>query len=234
MYHLVNWKKELGGAGITPELGQWENVKSIFPLHNARENQKLLRHLSKRVLLSDADLDKIRDLFGSKVAFYFAFIQTYLVFLSFPAITGVLAWFCLPKYSLAYAIMTSVWCTIFLEYWKIKEIDYSLRWDVRGIHTVKVNRPQFTYEKVTIDEGGRKHYYFPRWKRVSRQLLQIPFILFSALTLGAVIVFVFAIEVLISETYEGPYKDYLVSFSIHIHPIHLTNIVSRNISPPSC
>lgn len=67
MYHLVHWPKDLGGAGISPGIGKWKNVRAIFPLHNQRVNQSLLRHLSKRVFLTTQDLDSIRDLFGSKV-----------------------------------------------------------------------------------------------------------------------------------------------------------------------
>ncbi|KAM0326922.1 hypothetical protein ACHAPQ_007536 [Fusarium lateritium] len=209
VYHIVNWSKDLGGAGITPGTGKWENVKAIFPLHNTKVNQSLLSHLSRRFFLAAEDIDKIRDLHGSKVAFYFAFIQAYIIFLTFPAITGVIAWLWLPRYSLAYGLLTSVWCTVFLEYWKIQETDLSLRWDVKGIHHVKINRPQFKYEREYTDGGGRKHYYFPRWKKVVRQLLQIPFLLFAFLALGVTIVAVFTIEILISETYAGPYKDYL-------------------------
>ncbi|KAF7557109.1 hypothetical protein G7Z17_g860 [Cylindrodendrum hubeiense] len=209
VYHLVNWPKDLGGAGITPGIGKWERVKSIFPLHNTEVNQSLLRHLSKRIFLAPEDLDSIRDLLGSKVAFYFAFIQTYLLFLSIPATTGVIAWLWLPRYSLAYGILTSVWCAVFLEYWKITEVDLSLRWGVNNIQQVKVTRPQFKYDKSYVDKSGRTHYYFPKWKQISRQLLQIPFLLFAMIALGTAIVSVFAIEILISETYAGPYKFYL-------------------------
>ncbi|KAF5972312.1 IST2 [Fusarium coicis] len=209
VYHIVNWSKDLGGAGITPGSGKWENVKAIFPIHNSKVNQSLLKYLSRKFFLSNEDIDRIRNLHGSKVAFYFAFIQTYLLFLTFPAITGVIAWLWLPRYSLAYGILTSVWCTVFLEYWKIQEIDLSLRWNVKGIQHVKVNRPQFKYDYEYVDEGGRKHYYFPRWKKVVRQLLQIPFLIVAFLALGVTIIAVFTIEILISETYAGPYKDYL-------------------------
>lgn len=60
----------MGGAGITPGLGQWKNVKATFPMHNEKVNQALLRRLSKKLLLSVDDLDSIRDLFGSKVCEY--------------------------------------------------------------------------------------------------------------------------------------------------------------------
>ncbi|KAK1995611.1 DUF590-domain-containing protein, partial [Colletotrichum falcatum] len=207
VYHLVNWSKSLGGAGITPESGQWKNVKAIFPLHNEGTNQSLMKHLSKRLFLTLDDIDDIRDLWGPKVAFYFAFIQTYTLFLTFPAITGVIAWVYLSKYSLSYAIATCVWCTIFLEYWKIQEVDLSIRWNVQGVGKVKVNRPQFKYEKIIKDVTGREMHYFPKWKQASRQLLQIPFVLVSAAVLGAIIVLVFAIEVLISVGYDGPNKN---------------------------
>ncbi|KAK1967038.1 DUF590-domain-containing protein [Colletotrichum sublineola] len=207
VYHLVNWSKSLGGAGITPGSGQWKNVRSIFPLHNEGTNQSLMKHLSKRLILTLDDMDDIRDLWGPKVAFYFAFIQTYTLFLTFPAITGVIAWVYLSKYSLSYAIATCVWCTLFLEYWKIQEIDLSIRWNVQGVGKVKANRPQFKYEKVIKDFTGREIHYFPKWKHITRQLLQIPFVLISAAVLGAIIVLVFAIEVLISTGYDGPHKN---------------------------
>lgn len=157
------------------------------------------------------------------------------MFLTFPAITGLIAWLWLPQYSLAYGILTSVWCTVFLEYWKIQEIDLSLRWNVKGIHHVKVNRPQFKYEKEYVDQTGRKHYYFPRWKKVVRQLLQLPFLLIAFLALGLTIVAVFTIEILISETYAGPYKDYLVCPMYDASPPSQP-LTSVGISPndPSC
>ncbi|PQK16217.1 hypothetical protein BB8028_0006g05380 [Beauveria bassiana] len=209
MYHLVQWPKDKGGAGIYPGLDKWANVKSCFPIHNEAVNRALLRHMSSRLWLTTEDLDSIRNLFGSKVAFYFAFIQNYTTFLTFPAVTGVAAWLWLPKYSLAYAVLTSVWCTVFLEYWKLQEVDLSIRWDVRGIHKTKVNRPEFKYEKIIKDAHGREIHYFPKWKHMTRQLVQIPFIAVATVALGAIICAVFGVEVLISETYTGPHQFYL-------------------------
>lgn len=225
--HLVNWPKADGGAAITPGWGRWENVECIFALHNEPANLSLLKQLSSRLILTTADLDQIRNLFGTKVsshsrlprlqcplttkvAFYFAFIQTYVVFLTFPALTGLLAWRLLPNYSLTYAVLTSAWCTVFLEYWKVQEVDLSIRWDVRGVGVVKVSRPQFRWEKKVVDASGRVLHLFPRRKQVLRQLLQIPFMAFSTVVLGAVILAVFALETLISEGYEGPYKKFVV------------------------
>ena len=204
LYHILQWPVDQGGAGVLPGV----EVKSIFALHNDAANQALMRHLSRRLILTTDDYDKIRDLFGTKVAFYFAFIQTYFIFLTFPAFTGVVTWLVLPKYSLAYAILTGVWCTVFLEYWKLQEIDLSIRWNVRGVNKVKINRPNFRYDSVIV-ESGRTMHYFPKRKQIARQLLQLPFILAAAAILGCIICAVFVVEVLISETYDGPYRFYL-------------------------
>jgi anoctamin-10 len=131
--------------------------------------------------------------------------------LLFPSITGLLAWAFLPHYSLTYAILTTLWCTVFLEYWKIREIDLSIRWKSQGVSRLKVTRPQFKHEKIIVDETGRTKHYYPKWKQFARQMVQIPFLIFALFTLGALIILVFTIEVLISEAYEGPYKWYLVS-----------------------
>jgi len=211
MYHLVVWRKELGGAGITPGYAPWENVTSIFPLHNKTINGALLARLSKKFFLDHTDLDQIRNLWGAKVAFYFAFIQTYFRSLAFPCVAGVFAWAFLDKYSLTFAVLIGIWCTVFLEYWKIKQNDLAIRWNVRGVGELKVNRPQFRYEREVIDSVGRVRHIFPRWKRVVRQLVVVPFVLISTLLLGILITFVFAIETFIGEAYEGPYKFYLVS-----------------------
>ncbi|KAL5425215.1 hypothetical protein PMIN04_002712 [Paraphaeosphaeria minitans] len=209
LYHLVTWSKELGGAGITPGFGKWENVSSAFPLHNPIRNQRLLVHLSKKFFLSSEDLDQIRDLWGTKVAFYFAFIQDYFLSLAFPCVAGVLAWAFLPKYSLAFAVVICIWCTVFLEYWKIREVDLSIRWNVRGVGKLKVNRPQYQFEKEFVDAAGRVQHYFPRWKRIVRQLAVVPFLVLSTLFLTIVIGTVFALETFIVEGYDGPYDYYL-------------------------
>lgn len=147
-----------------------------------------------------------------QVAIYFAFLQAYLVALAFPSITGILAWLYLPGYSLPYAILTSLWCTTFLEYWRLKEVDLSLRWSVKGVGGLKVNRAQFIPDREILNAiTGETEQHFSRWKHTLRLLLQIPFALIAIAGLGTLISFVFVIELFISEVYDGPLKFYLVS-----------------------
>ncbi|PHH60982.1 hypothetical protein CDD81_997 [Ophiocordyceps australis] len=209
LHFLVTWPKELGGAAVTPQVGQWTRVTGAFPLHNERVNQQFLGQISRRLLLTEQHLDQIRDLFGTKVAFYFAFIATYIKFLTFPALTGIITWLMLPQYSLAYALLTSVWCTVFLEYWKTRQLDLAMRWQVQGVGQSKVNRPEFQWERIVVEPSGRQRHHFPKRKRLARQLVQVPLILCAAVVLAMIICAVSAVEVLISEAYDGPYQSYL-------------------------
>lgn len=67
MFHLVTWTKELGGAGIMPGHGRFQNVKAVFPLHNRKVNNNLLLEFSRKATLSVDDLDRIRAIYGEKV-----------------------------------------------------------------------------------------------------------------------------------------------------------------------
>jgi anoctamin-10 len=93
----------------------------------------------------------------------------------------------------------------------MREIDLSLRWEVRGVGSLKVNRAKFKYDKEIRDPiTNELIQQYSHTKQVLRQLLQIPFALIALLGLGSLIGIVFIIEIFISEVYEGPFKFYLV------------------------
>jgi hypothetical protein len=235
VFHAVTWSKSLGGAGITAQQGQWKNVTSTFPLHNPSANAELLRKWSRTLLLTAEDLDAIRALYGEKVAFYYAFIHCYSSFLIFPAAWGIFSWLYLGPYSPICALVNCLWCLVFVEYWKIRETDLSLRWNVKGVGALKVNRPQYTWEKEVRDSvTGEIVRVFPAHKQLRRQLLLIPFATGASLVLGTLIVVTFAMEILISEVYTGPFKDYLeflptILFSLSLPWINntLTDIATQ-------
>lgn len=98
-----------------------------------------------------------------------------------------------------------------MEFWKRKEVDLSCRWQTKGVSAVQTTRREFKAEKEVRDEStGEMRGVFSASKRMQRQLLQIPFALLAATALGAIIATCFAIEIFISELYNGPLKSYLV------------------------
>ncbi|KAJ5773635.1 hypothetical protein N7457_008531 [Penicillium paradoxum] len=235
VYHAVTWQKKIGGAGITPGFGKWKNVTASFPLHDQEACAEMLRQWNRKTVLTTKDLDAIRALFGEKVAFYYAFIHCYSLFLTVPAGLGILGWLYQGPYSITYGVTLCAWCIIFVEYWKIREADLSQRWDVKGVGQLKVNRKQYVWEKEVKDPiSGQVKHVFPGWKQFSRQLLLVPFASVASVALGALIVASFASEVFISEVYDGPFKGYLefvptVLFSLSLPAItsFLTGIATR-------
>ncbi|KAF2733124.1 DUF590-domain-containing protein [Polyplosphaeria fusca] len=211
IYQLITNPASEGGAGITPKEGEWESVESIFALHDHAYNKDWIKKWGSQYFLQAEDLDDIRNRLGEKIAFYFAFTQSYFTFLFFPAAFGAAAWFLLGHFSPIYGIVSSVWCTVFTEYWKHQEADLGIRWGVRGVSRIETNRKDFKHEKeITDPVTGEKVRIFSGSKRLQRQLLVLPFAIAASTMLGALIATCFCIEVFISEVYGGPLKSILV------------------------
>lgn len=136
------------------------------------------------------------------------------MFLTAPAAVGFSTWLLLPHFSSIYAIFATLWCVVFVEYWKHQEQDLAVRWGVRGVSSIDTKRREFAHEKEMTDPvSGETVQIFPATKRLQRQLLQIPFALGAVLVLGSLIATAFGIEIFISEVYDGPLKNVLVSIS---------------------
>ncbi|KAL8661952.1 MAG: hypothetical protein Q9202_005153 [Teloschistes flavicans] len=210
-HHLITSSREDGGAGIIPKEGQWKNVESIFPLHDHTFNKEWIKRWSTMTFLKAEDLDQIRDRFGEKIAYYFAFTQSYFQFLIFPAAFGFASWVILGSFSPVYALINGLWCVTFVEYWKRQEVDLGVRWGVKGVASIQQKRKEFQYEKEVRDPvTGETMHIFPATKRLSRQLLQVPFAILATLALGTLIATCFGIEIFLSEVYNGPGQSLLV------------------------
>jgi anoctamin-10 len=68
IHHLLTAPPADGGAGITPQTGQWKHVESLFPLHDPAHNKEWIKRWSTRTFLKMEDLDEIRDKLGEKVS----------------------------------------------------------------------------------------------------------------------------------------------------------------------
>lgn len=110
-------------------------------------------------------------------------------------------------------------------------MDLSFRWGVKGVGALKMNRPQYAWDKEVRDPiTGKIERVFPAWKQLLRQLLLVPFASVATVALGTLIVVTFAMEVFISEVYNGPLKGYLeflptVLFSLSLPTI--TAVLNR-------
>lgn len=129
----------------------------------------------------------------------------------FPAAFGFSCWVLLGNFSPVYAIVNGLWTVVFVEYWKRQEQELAINWGVKNVSAIEGKRKEFAPEKTATDPiTGAKIAFFPAKKRLQRQLLQIPLALLCVVALGAVICTCYAIEIFISEIYDGPLKSILV------------------------
>jgi len=107
--------------------------------------------------------------------------------------------------------MSTLWCVVFVEYWKHQEYDLAVRWGVHGVSKIQRQSKEYRPEKETADPiTGETMQIFPATKRFQRQLLVVPFAVAAALVLGTLITVSFGIEIFITEVYNGPFKSVLV------------------------
>ena len=211
IYELITNTRREGGAGITPGKGKWEMVESIFALHDHAYNKEWIKKWSTQWLLQPEDLDEIRNRMGEKIAFYFAFTQSYFTFLMAPAAVGTLTWAFLGSFSPWYAIFNSLWTVVFVEWWFHQEHDLAARWSVKGVGGIEQRRLDFKHSHEAEDPiTGEKVRVFPAKDRLMRQVLQIPFVVVAVIALGTLITTCFGIEIFVSEVYSGPGKSLLV------------------------
>ena len=129
----------------------------------------------------------------------------------FPAAFGFSCWVLIGNFSAIYAIVNGLWCVVFVEYWKRQEQEFAIRWNVKHVSTIQDKRREFVPEKVIKDPiTGEEVSFFPAKKRLQRQLLQIPLAAACVIVLGAIICTCYAIEIFMSEVYNGPLKSILV------------------------
>lgn len=211
IYQLITNPEHEGGANITPKKGKWENVESVFALHDHVYNKEWIKKWSTQWLLQPEDLDEIRDRMGEKIAYYFAFTQSYFTFLIPLAAFGFACWALLGTFSPWYAVIASFWTVIFAEWWQHQEHDLAARWGVSKVSRIEVRRREF-HPKHEADDPvtGEKLQIFPATDRLQRQALTIPFVALALLMLGSLITVCFGIEIFISEVYSGPGKSLLV------------------------
>lgn len=202
------------GAGIIPGKAPFEHVKSIFPPHHVDFNKTWLSKWSDRshltIQIPEIELDKIKEIYGESIGYYFAFLNFYFQALIFPTGLGLIFWLTGMGYSSIYSIILALWSIIFVEMWKVKEKLLAIKWNSFNCHKVEKRRVEFMPEKITKHLVTQEPVgYFPWWKRESRKLVTIPVLILFALGISALITVITAVELVVAEVYTGPFKKAL-------------------------
>ncbi|ORY49753.1 DUF590-domain-containing protein [Rhizoclosmatium globosum] len=150
-------------------------------------------------------LHKVRNYYGEYVAFYFAWLGFYTVWLVIPAILGLLV----SIYSFAtstnghyfdnafiivFAFFQSVWGLLFLRFWSRRNIALATVWNVRTVERIESKRPEFYGTTVKRDPvTGRMETFMPTWNTFRLRFVSY---LYMFLAIGLMCAFQFLIIVL--------------------------------------
>ena len=95
-------------------------------------------------------MDDIRCYFGEEIAFYFAWLSFYNKALYIPAIGGAIVFTLDWLYPAAtwaklavavYCAVVALWCVLFTETWKRRQVELACRWGVTGTLSPSLSLP---------------------------------------------------------------------------------------------
>ncbi|KAI8637071.1 calcium-activated chloride channel-domain-containing protein [Parasitella parasitica] len=209
VYEILTQPESEGGAGISVEVDDY--VESIMPLHDDKFNNNWLKSWSTKSLIDDNDLLTIRDHFGEKIAYYFAFLQSYFLWLSAPTVVGILVYLTHSNtLAVWFSLFMLLWAILFTEMWRRKEAELAIKWGVRNYSKHEKRRAEFKGEKMVKDHvTGEDIPFVSAWKLLGRRLAAIPGVAVGAFLLTVIVGFVFVLQLFLHEYYNGPFAKFL-------------------------
>ncbi|KAF0737038.1 hypothetical protein Ae201684P_000140 [Aphanomyces euteiches] len=166
------------------------SILACYPLHNEDEIAILAKDWIPACKAPwDQPLDNIRDYFGERIAFYFAYLGHYSTYLLYAAVFGLLIFiaqsflketrttldsgeilvissnlYLIP----AFGLFMCIWSTIFLETWKREQNVLAMKWGMSGLSEEEIPRPQYTGEPIHSPINGTISIYFPKTQKYQR------------------------------------------------------------------
>ena len=186
--HIIRTKQAEGGAGLDDKYASI--IADRFPLHMYARLQslqpwlrywQLQRHSKSRLpsissLLSQP-LDAISAYFGEGVAFYFAFLGFYTLWLLVPTVLGAVLFVSqLSHTSLDsplvpfFCVLMSLWASFFIEYWRRRQAVLSNRWGTWQLaaNDEELMRPEYRGALKRHEVTGELTREYPLRKRVKK------------------------------------------------------------------
>lgn len=149
---------------------------SYFPLHHYEQKAQLESTWLKWNAFWNQPLDLIRDYYGEKIAFYFAWLGFYCRALSIASLVGFI-WFIIQLARnkvdtpglIFVALFIALWSTLFVETWQRQEARYRILWGQENFLETESTRPGYIHDEMrvsAVDGKREKHYGF--WKAFFR------------------------------------------------------------------
>lgn len=151
---ILEVEKARGGCEVDLDKCLREKtLEQVLPIHEEAQVQRLFRSwcLAPWSFYPFQPLDDVRDYFGPKAAFYFAFVGHMARSLLVPAIVGgavvaadVFHYGTLDNpTSIVYSLFMLIWATAFAKRWRNRESELGFRWHVLDFEQLETSRQEF-------------------------------------------------------------------------------------------
>jgi hypothetical protein len=172
-------------------------------------------------------LDTIKDHSGSQIALYFAFLQFYTAYLIPMSVIGLFVYLFVGSPSYINSFFLLVWSTLFPVLWKRRQKDLAYRWDNVNCSKVELPRSAFKPDEYRVDPVTEHMVpVVSPVKFIQRQLKSLGYVALCSLFLSTFVAFIFVLEVVLREFYNGPYLDIVAFIPSIVGGVVLSNLYS--------
>ncbi|CAE8598029.1 unnamed protein product [Polarella glacialis] len=119
-------------------------------------------------------VEPVQEYFGSQVAFYFAWLNSFTAWLSVPALIGLACYAHMQVHGFTvddhpflpfYSLFAVLWGVVFVCHWERASAAWAWKWGVFGAEIEEQVRPEFTGELRCSPATGRQERHYPSRKR---------------------------------------------------------------------
>ncbi|XP_054706945.1 anoctamin-7-like [Uloborus diversus] len=186
-------------SAVEPRSLKLANHEESSPDSPTHEDLRLVLSKKWATLCHKHPIHEVKDYFGEKIAFYFAWVSTYMMSLWIPSVLGILVFAygyterpieskkagfmyfievvkssCDNTLTPVLSAIMCLWGTVFMEIWKRKQISLARQWNVDNFDHVELDRPQFHGTKSLENEFTQEVIlYFPATKRLLRYTVSV-------------------------------------------------------------
>mmetsp|Transcript_6431 Transcript_6431/g.22938 ORF Transcript_6431/g.22938 Transcript_6431/m.22938 type:complete len:1202 (-) Transcript_6431:30-3635(-) len=190
--------RDLAFAAGAKQPAEWDAVIESFPVHDEQFNQRMMEKLTTREGIGSWKqlfnihhlLDEIRDQFGARVAFYFAYVNYYTRWL-YPLTAYAVLYYCVfrpldwPAYQRGLSLLgfftPALWAPLFIKHFKRYANSLSFHWRVWDVPERAVPNPNNPAWEWRVNEvtKEREKVYDPNNVRKKVKWATVPFALIN-------------------------------------------------------
>lgn len=208
IYGYLTESKQTNGLGITTDKSSI--VESIMPISGYLADASIAARTKKSVFAASLKTTGIQKIYGTGIALYFEFLKHYIGYLVLLSIMGTIAYVKSKQYSMAYTYINLVGGVLFILSWKRRERYLASTWGVQNSHKLVQNNAELAALNKNFEvKSTYKHLERKDGSRFIKQWAFVPVALAFVAVLFTFQMTCFALEIFMSEIYDGPLKVFL-------------------------